>query len=367
MTEIAFTDVSNLTFVTGKENNIKHGLTTEENLTLVLAPVVLLVGLIGNSLSGAVMLRRQFRKTSLGIYLVMLAVADNLTLLSNRMTRDWIRIITGFNIRTYSDVSCRTLVYVMYSSCSISSWLIVAVSIERVLVVSLPFKAKELSTRRRAGFVATSIVVIVLIIHTFIFKVVHLSYYEITKSMECMFIPKRDNNGIDPAVLVELFHLFVYSVVPAIILLTSNIIIMIKLARSSQFQRKSQKGLKCPATNSSSVKRTTWMLIAVSSSFIILTLPLSLCLLQDNLREVRAPATVEMTLFWIKVANHAINFLMYSMSGPAFRRELRHMCKCTRSGNGDMFSSTGHGSPFMKNKYIVNRTDFDGTCPHTHV
>ena len=135
LTELPHLVVSNWTQLSHYGNSSNSTGLEDNNLTLVLAPVFLLVGGVGNSLSAAVMLRKQFRRMSLGIYLFLLAMADNTTLLSNRLTRDWIRFVTGVNLRAYSEVSCKSLVYIMYSASSISSWLIVAVSVERMLVV----------------------------------------------------------------------------------------------------------------------------------------------------------------------------------------------------------------------------------------
>ena len=310
----------------GNANDAEYGLSTRERMTLVAAPIFLIFGTAGNGLSGAVMLRKPFRRLSLGVYLLSLAFSDTATLFTNRLTRDWMKLVFGINLRTQSDFSCRVLVYLTYSCSSLSSWLVVAVSIDRLLVVCCPLHAKVMSTRHRASLVVAGITLGIFTLHAFIFHIVELNMYN--NNLECMFVNKSIL-GVEPALLLEMLHLFLYSLVPAAILLYANISIIILLGQSGRFQRSS---LVSSPSHSANFKRATWMLIVVSSSFIVLSTPLSLFLLLANLVLTKTEdfKELEVVLFTLKVSNHAVNFLLYAASGPSFRQELRYMCGCFR-------------------------------------
>ena len=140
----------------------QHGAGVEPLLTdqYALAATIpfLIVGTLGNILTLVVLHRPAFRNKSFAVYLRALAIADTGVI--------WIglRTIQIFQIgRTTMKMEWEHRVQTcLFSIVSIfSSWTIVLVTLERVIIVLKPEKAKVLCTKRRAILAVVLIWVII--------------------------------------------------------------------------------------------------------------------------------------------------------------------------------------------------------------
>ncbi|WAR14786.1 FMAR-like protein, partial [Mya arenaria] len=95
----------------------------------IVAPVLFLLGTVGNILSILVLTRPSSRKSSTATYLTALAVSDLIVL------------------------------FFIFASTELSSWLLVAVTCERIISTMWPHKVRVLCTRRSAFYVILSLVV----------------------------------------------------------------------------------------------------------------------------------------------------------------------------------------------------------------
>jgi hypothetical protein len=68
------------------------------NLILYVSPIIFVFGMVGNSLTIAVMLRRRYRGSSVRMFMLLLAVFDSVVLLST-MPPDWLAQATGIKVR----------------------------------------------------------------------------------------------------------------------------------------------------------------------------------------------------------------------------------------------------------------------------
>ena len=108
---------------------------------------LVILGVIGNSLSFAVTVKTNLRKMSSVVYLSVLAVCDNVILLwtnvvGSLMSYDlWI----GKDVRHLHIVFCWGLGYVEYWLPQLSSWCLVAFTIERAVAVLYPHRYKLFS------------------------------------------------------------------------------------------------------------------------------------------------------------------------------------------------------------------------------
>lgn len=107
------------------------------------------VGFVGNSMVVLVVSRTSNMKTPTNCYLVSLAVADCLALLSTAVP-----YLFEFHLIRYKwlfgEAGCRLFVYVQYLSTTASILSITAFTVERYLAVCQPIKAQKLCTMRRA-------------------------------------------------------------------------------------------------------------------------------------------------------------------------------------------------------------------------
>ena len=113
-------------------------------------------GLLGNILSIVVLTRPKNRKSSTATYFTALAISDNLILLNNPSNIFFIHVYK-FDYRARVVFLCKVSIWVTYASLATSSWLLVAVTMERVISVIFPYRAKQLCTK----YISKRIVIII--------------------------------------------------------------------------------------------------------------------------------------------------------------------------------------------------------------
>ena len=111
-------------------------------ITFVTEATVIIIGLIGNSLCFAVTLKTDLRKISSSVYLSVLAVCDNVILLwccvigNLLLSEVWL----GKDLRYVHLVFCWGIEYVDYWLSQVSSWCLVAFTMERVVAALFPHR-----------------------------------------------------------------------------------------------------------------------------------------------------------------------------------------------------------------------------------
>lgn len=125
----------------------------------VLVPLVMIIGVIGNSMTIVIMTRRRMR-SSTNIYLAALATFDMLYLIFSFL----------LSLKHYSDISNVRYYYywkmfpyslMIADACTnISVWLTVTFTIERFIVISHPIRGKVICTEARAKKVILIVFVI---------------------------------------------------------------------------------------------------------------------------------------------------------------------------------------------------------------
>ena len=193
----------------------------------VIPPIIISIGTIGNILTMIVLLRQIKRLSSTAMFLLALAVSDTVILWCGPF-RNWFNEMWEIDIRTLHDVSCKTQLLLTYVSKHMSSWLLVAVTMERVLSVIIPHRVKLLCTPTKAGIVIVVITVLVFAID--IILPISQGYDGYQEDFKCApttkeYLKFRD----DYFMWIDFCVAFAC---PFIILLIGNILIMVKLAKS---------------------------------------------------------------------------------------------------------------------------------------
>ncbi|CAD5110699.1 unnamed protein product [Dimorphilus gyrociliatus] len=111
--------------------------------------VIFIVGIIGNIMVILVVARTKSMRTPTNCYLLSLAVADCLALLSTT-----IPIQVDFHIQTgrwvFGEVGCRIIIFCQYTTTTASVLSITAFTIERYIAICHPMKAQTVCTVSRA-------------------------------------------------------------------------------------------------------------------------------------------------------------------------------------------------------------------------
>ena len=312
----------------------EHFADTEKNIWIYASPVIIILGTIGNILSGRIMLGKRLRKHTTSVYLIALAVVDTFILYSN-LPWAWIDALFNINVLNLSVAYCKISIFLLFYVIQLQAWILVCVNIERFTAVFLPLKAKKLFTKRSALIQMAIAASLLFMINSHIFWTQTLVDYG------------YGNTCAEHPDFVS-FRLRVYSwvgmmlspVVPSIIMFFSSIAMSVKLYMQSKIGGGSGGG----KTTTVSI-----MLITVCLVFILCALPITIFLTNTEYFLHRYGCCFSWRVIWpllnmVMYTNNAINFILYSISGPRFRAELRQMFPWCKRHKVDVDASATQNS-----------------------
>ncbi|KAH3709262.1 hypothetical protein DPMN_068724 [Dreissena polymorpha] len=125
-------------------------------------PVFILLGTIGNSLSILVLTRRSIRVSTTALLLTVLACSDLLVLYSG-LLRQWLIYLFNTDVRHISEAGCKIHTWLVYSSLDFSAWILIILTLERVICSWLPHRAKTVCTKKTAVSILIAVVMFILV------------------------------------------------------------------------------------------------------------------------------------------------------------------------------------------------------------
>ncbi len=344
------------------------------------APVLIFVGVSGNMLSLSVLQSKYFRRAPSSFVLSALALVDSAVLLTG-LFRHWIRGITSgrLDIRWINLFTCKTHYFFTYFTRQLSSWTLVLMTVERLMSVVIPLKAREICNRRRmmAAWFVIFASLFALNSHAFrtlmIWRVPEVEGNTTTIINVCFYTVEDWHFAYD---IWPWIDLVVVCVVPVIIIFSSNIVIIYKVVRATR-NRTEQMSAKGGDDTTQSL---TAMLIAISLVFLLTTTPVSIYFVglplwpTETARDQHNRAVAYAALNLIFYFNNCLNFFLYCISGSRFRRTLVAILCCrelkpktssaqsgsqytmtTKAGNGGVTMARPGSRPVYREH--VNRSD----------
>ena len=298
----------------------------------VLGPLFLVIGVIGNVTSIFVLSRRRMCYTTTSVYLRFLAVTDSAVLLAS-VLRGIIRNYVSFDIRDLNMVLCKTHRWFGSGSASLSTWFVCAITFDRLILLKYPIWAKCHCTRRLALIVGVILSLLTFAIHShFIFlmelKTVHYSENGTNITQTAFFKCSYKSAGYKTFVrrIWPIYVILAYNIIPAIWLITCNIVLVRHLTgrnRARQERRKLKK-----TQSQKDLRSITKMLVAISVFFIVAITPVCTYLVilsylvDSSPSSVAKKALAEAIVKLILYSNNAVNFILYCLTGSVFRKEL---------------------------------------------
>ena len=152
--------------------------------------------------------------------------------------------------------------------------------------------------------------------------------------------------------------MFLYPIIPSVILIISNAATFVKFAKDRRAKRRvhvtgSGNESDVEATTNVNLtknsKRITIIAVVLSMTFVCLTLPQSLFytyFIHNVVELSRDPASlyhhhfIYQLLETLQPLNHAVNFALYCLTSANFKRDLIGLFKCQGIKVGGLFSST---------------------------
>ena len=289
------------------------------------------MGTFGNTLIFLILMRRCMRRISSYNYLAVLSITDTFVLYVG-LLRIWIGELTGFDAQNQANWMCKLISVVGYTVSDYSVWLIIAVTVERYIAVVWPFKANSMCNRRRAFMVIIGILCILLLINAHFFWTTAINKYPVYNEtiLRCDGAPGYERLVTDIWSWVDAF---IYSFVPFVVILLLNALIIHRVllagqARSVMSGNQSGGGKRHALDGG---KKLTIMLLTISFSFLLTTLPMNITLIvtaflypqaKNDLHLASKLKLLRTVTELLMYTNHSMNFFLYCATGKKFRQQL---------------------------------------------
>jgi hypothetical protein len=296
--------------------------------SLYLPPIIIGLGLLGNTLAYVVLCHPRYKQSSNCCYMRALAVFDNITLLGRYAQRyvyvSWPHVFLADKV--VADIFCREYLFISTACMSTAHWILSLMTLDRFIAVSIPLKAKIFCSVKRAK-ICISISVI---------------------AFSCIFMPNllRTYNPdgltlISQCPLRGHFKWYEHNIwtfystgclaVPVLVVFICNMGIVVVLKMN-----KKQRDATCTInkggnkTESNTERNITLMLLLVSwSSFIIMLPVLVDYFFWDVIKPIPVRGkTVSVRKFMYdfimipRMLNSAVNFVFYFLGCSKFRKDL---------------------------------------------
>ena len=301
-------------------------------------PLILIGGFFGNTASFAIMLNNANRKVTCCLCFAVLAITDNIVLLS----------ITIHRIKELQETDvdlCPFYAYLMNSSSGCSSYIIVLITCQRYNAVCHVFNEKLRITKKKAGWI-----MLLMIIAACLFQIPIIFTSNLRSATECA---GYSSYGIVPTVWVWMNSIIFFFIPMAVVSYWNlRIYFELRIRRNDLGQSNSNS---FPLSNSSSSpdlsssthhynadRKLTRMMISISLGFICLSLPIHI-----------------RYMYYLQVTPNdnigkATRFLMYQLTNKCFHRTKN--CINCRSNQSRKFSNQSTNKVFDCTKWCIDKT-----------
>ena len=288
---------------------------------LILVPI----GLIGNSLSVAVMAMPHNRHLSTCAYMMAIGINDNILMVL--FFYQW--LIKNTDIQKLTDALCKILGPFILIFVYNGSYQVVLMTFDKCFAIMAPHKAMAFCTTKRARVLLVMVFLMMFLIHSPNF---YLHGLVVT---ECAAITIQT-----PLVQVYIYlHFIIAGLGPLCSLITMNVIIIRAVRMSRQMHTQSSRGSKVESEQSFDKRKQIENQLAIMS--VIIALANMLLFLPNNIIFIiyqfvvpdETPNSYARFYFLVHLSfrlyatNFGINFFLYLLSGSKFRSDLRTLFK----------------------------------------
>ncbi len=324
-----------------KKNDSSEGLnvTTSETLNHITSvlrefylPPLIACGLLLNCMLVVTVTCSKLRNFSVGPYLVLLAVADSLFLLSLLLI--W---VSTLNVEIYNlGELCQAITFISYSCVFLSMWINMALSVDRYIMVRYPASADTCCSTFRAKIICVALTVIAVAVYLNISLLMGVLKTKRGDSI-CVPLPRfahqvRTLSRIDVFVNI-LLPMATMSVLNTI---TSHSVMQINrnrkvVIRTVRVRNKTRLPDLTLQRRPRMEVRITKMILAISWCYIILNLPSHLfriCIMLKSLYQPEAVISNELfvwqqCLLFVVFTRFALTFPVLCVASHTFRKHLQ--------------------------------------------
>ena len=296
-------------------------------------PILVPIGLVGNTLSFLVMIKPSNRKTSTCIYMAVLSINDNLMMCL--ALYDW--LISVVHIHQWYLLECKIFAFLVFLGLLNSTFQVVFMTMDKYIAIKWPHRAATYSTPRK-----TRIIVFGTFVSVTTFNIPHLFISNIVGG-EC--VGYVTGGRITKVYSWSTF--VINATIPFSMLIYMNLIIVKTVRKSNKlFGNKgivsgynTQNVINKAIENRQRILKSvnnqlTIMLLLVTTLFLILLIPTYVRFIYWNLIRRDSPSVYASSMLFFQityklyVTNSGINFFLYCSSGQKFRRDLKEIICC---------------------------------------
>ena len=302
-------------------------------------PILVPVGLIGNTLSFLVMIKPNNRKMSTCIYMAAISINDNLMMFLALYSF----LVPTLRIYPIHWIECKVAASLAIFGLQNSTFQVLAMTLDKYIAIKWPYKAAIYSTPRRAKITVT-----VVLICTIIYNLPQLYMAKLTGDA-CLAYAQ----GGMVAKVYSWLSFVVNAVIPFTLLIYMNHVIVKKVRSSHKMfgtnethenEKHHQKSRREQAMKNTE-NQLTIMLLLVTILFVILMIPTYLRFVYTNFAKQDTPFNYASFLLFYHVSqklyhtNNGINFFLYCISGQKFRNDLKEILGCNKEQDSHDSSS----------------------------
>ena len=281
-------------------------------------PILVPIGLIGNTLSFFVMIKPSNRKVSTCIYMAAISVNDNLMMCLALHDH----LVIEVKLHEMGLWECKITGYFVNFCLQTGTYQVLAMTFDKFVAIKWPHKASTYSTPRRA-----TIILFIIFLCALIYNSPHLLMFNFVRGV-CLSYTV----GGTVEEIFSLTTFIVNGIIPFSMLIHMNYVIVQTIRKSQKmFRSNADTTNKRQKTMKSAENQLTIMLLLVTTFFLILLLPTFVRSIYFSLVERNTPSKYASSMLFFQITyklfitNNAINFFLYCTSGKKFRNDLKEM------------------------------------------
>ncbi|XP_070183383.1 probable G-protein coupled receptor B0563.6 [Littorina saxatilis] len=272
-------------------------------------------------------------RSSTYIYMATLSVTDSLVQVTNILFL--VSKFPGHEVMVKG--TCGLIFFLLYFSLHSNVVVMITMTAERYLAIRFPLKAMRWFTARRAKQAVAGVLLLTLLLNAHHLVIRRMTWNDYLKEDTCTLT--GSSQQIHTYGLVwPWIDGSIYCFIPFISLVVFNVLIVKHMRQSRKFRWSNTRQSSDHSTRQGDPNRQiTMMLLMVTCAFLVLVGPVATMLLVERYlwirtspREKAVYHLVRTILNNLSYTNHAINFLLYCLSGNRFRQEFIQLF-CTRS------------------------------------
>ena len=290
------------------------------------------VSIIGNSLIVIIFSRSHYRNNLPAMLYQILAAADGLLVLINDGLHTLPFVTMGKSAFTHNLVTCKIAMFLSKWFRTFSVWMIVVLTVERLINVYWPYQAKRLNTKRNYGWLVLGLLFLSGVIYAPL--LITVGHEDVLLNEQeigiCRISGQSSMRG--HITIFYWINALISSLIPFLFVCASNIVIIYDLRKSSHSTNTGGSISNCA---SDQLKSNLTILLLISTTSVVFTLPDPLyILLCTYITDLASDASHRLMTFGyfrptFDSINRSINVTLFCVFGRNFRQHLKKLLLCT--------------------------------------